>query len=184
MTAPTIEEAKAVLIGRSVREMSSSRHVYLAESGWVYKFESEGDEYWTPQEQNREEWATYLFLRENMDLLPEGTAIPELVLLEDESFLGGCVIASRYVEVEDCVPDCYERYNGEWVCLCVQKPECWWKHMGYGSADGKMEEDRLLVDLWGNVFYDKHGTYWLLDLGYGSERLKELMSERRLPIHA
>lgn len=175
---PTIEEAQAVLDG-SVRRgyLSSSREVYLAlDSGWVYKFDVEGDDMWCPNEQNRVEWDSYLFIRDNMHLLPEGTAIPELVLLEDEGFVGGCVLASRHVEGVEEVPRCRHTFGrGGHHCFCPDEFECWWERMGYCTGD---ESDRLIGDLEGNVFYDKDNTYWILDLGYGSDRLKQVSAER------
>lgn len=158
MSAPSVGLAlEARLYGKC---MSSSREVFRY-GDWVYKFDEGEDEMgWRPQAQNRVEWETYLYLTEGPEMLPEGTSIPEMVLLEavDTEVEGGCIIASRYVEVVSTIPDC-EYDVGR--CYCYAKREqCWWEAMHNGGP--------LIDDLRGNVYYDKHDTYWLLDLGYGS----------------
>lgn len=156
MSAPTVGLAlEARTFGKC---MSSSRDVFHY-GGWVYKFDVGEDETgWLPQPQNRAEWETYLYLTEYPEVLPEGTDIPEMVLLETEGVEEGCIIASRYVEVVNTIPDC--EYWAD-RCHCYGKRErCWWEDM---RNDGP-----LIEDLWGNVYYDKQDTYWLLDLGYGS----------------
>lgn len=158
MSAPTVGLAlEARIFGKG---KSSSRDVFHY-GDWVYKFDvGEDEEGWKPQEQNRVEWETYLYLTEHPETLPEGTGVPEIVLLEADDTVveGGCIVASRYVEVVSTIPDC--EYWAD-RCHCYGKREwCWWEAMCYGGP--------LIEDLWGNVYYDKQDTYWLLDLGYGS----------------
>lgn len=141
--------------------LSSSREVFrLGE--WVYKFDVGPDATgWLSEPQNLREWETYQWITGRALALPERTAVPELVLLTTDLAYGGHIIASRYVEVVNTIPDC-KWWDGLCDCYGGREP-CWWEMMEGNKAEV------YINDLHDNVFYSKDGTYWLLDLGYGSD---------------
>lgn len=143
--APSLEAATLAQSAKGKRIGAGMyRNVYyVAGSKWVYKVEA------NDQGANHQEYCNYLRYR---DKLPEGIALPEMVMLSDS------ILAAEMIDGQ-------HGHYGIDKCMCVPYglTECW------RDIVEPMEEKIFDIKADNIVISRKHGKVYLIDLGeYGN----------------